>query len=435
MASHCHLEDRTVMNKLAEANCGNRWTSTENSSNNAWNLNNGSWNNNNKTNTNNAVLVAYELFGKGRKYVSYEDVWEAWRDCRRHKQTRESCINFEMDLWANICMLTDELNNGTYEIGDSICFVVTRPKYREVFAADFRDRIVHHLLVRKFEDIFEWYEIEDSYACRKGKGIQHAVKVLSERVKAYGDLWVWQGDIQSDFMTIDKRVMWDRLERLIRWKYKDDDIEWWLWLWRMVVFHEPQKRCIVKGNEKLWEELPKNKSLFTCEEYKGLAIGNLSSQHLNNILLTDLDYYISGFEGVVGYGRYADDFYVIGERERLKEIMPMVRRYMTRELKMMLHPKKWRLDKVRKGIKFVGYVCKGDRIYAGNRIVTNAFGAADREIDIRRMQSRVNSYFGFMGWTNSYGVRRRLANDVWTRAGRRASFVNRFKKLCITKNV
>ena len=53
---------------------------------------------------------------------------------------------------------------------------MTRPKIREVFAADFRDRIVHHLLIRRLEPLFESAFIDDSYNCRKGKGTDYGVK-------------------------------------------------------------------------------------------------------------------------------------------------------------------------------------------------------------------------------------------------------------------
>jgi len=72
-------------------------------------------------------------------------------------------------------MLECELVNRTYKPGRSIAFVVQKPKIREIFAADFRDRVVHHLLYnylsQKFEKIFSY----DSWACRKGKGTHRAM--------------------------------------------------------------------------------------------------------------------------------------------------------------------------------------------------------------------------------------------------------------------
>jgi len=53
-----------------------------------------------------------------------------------------------------------------------------REKLREIFAADFRDPIVHHILVDYLEKIWEPKFIFDSYACRKNKGIHLGVKRL-----------------------------------------------------------------------------------------------------------------------------------------------------------------------------------------------------------------------------------------------------------------
>lgn len=56
--------------------------------------------------------------------------------------------------------------------------MATKPKLREIFAADFRDRIVYHVLVDYLERIWEPKFIFDSYACRKKKGIHLGVKRL-----------------------------------------------------------------------------------------------------------------------------------------------------------------------------------------------------------------------------------------------------------------
>jgi hypothetical protein len=69
----------------------------------------------------------------------------AYRDCRRSKRNKSSQLVFEADLERNLCRLRDELRAGIYQPGPSICFVITRPKPREVWAAAFRDRVVHHL--------------------------------------------------------------------------------------------------------------------------------------------------------------------------------------------------------------------------------------------------------------------------------------------------
>ena len=118
-----------------------------------------------------------------KEFVTLEEVLNAYKDCRKHKHNKRACIEFEMNEAENLVKLWEELNNGTYEIGFSDAFIVTRPKYREVFAADFRDRIVHHIIINRTNKFFEEYFIEDTYNCRKGKGTLYGVKRLHEQLK------------------------------------------------------------------------------------------------------------------------------------------------------------------------------------------------------------------------------------------------------------
>src|SRR5262249_60309320 len=76
----------------------------------------------------------------------------------------------EVTAGAHLRAFQKELRTYAYRPGRSICFITDGPKPREVFAADFRDRVVHHLLVLHQERVFEPIFIHDSYACRKGKG-------------------------------------------------------------------------------------------------------------------------------------------------------------------------------------------------------------------------------------------------------------------------
>jgi len=92
------------------------------------------------------------------------------RQCRRNKRNTHNALAFEINAEANLLALQQEMRAPTYRPGRSICFITDGPKPREVFAADFRDRVVHHLLVSHQERLFEPLFIHDSYACRTGKG-------------------------------------------------------------------------------------------------------------------------------------------------------------------------------------------------------------------------------------------------------------------------
>ncbi len=145
--------------------------STEYSANNAWNLyRTGELNNNNDNNNKNnsrrvrgvrassvssssgsPSLFMQDAGGK----VQLEDLFEAYFDCRKSKRNSKSALQFELNYEHNLVELCDEINEGRYKIGPSIAFVVRKPKLREVFAADFRDRIVHHYVIHRLNPLFE----------------------------------------------------------------------------------------------------------------------------------------------------------------------------------------------------------------------------------------------------------------------------------------
>jgi len=82
---------------------------------------------------------------------TFENVYKAYRACRQHKTNTLNALKFEQNLLENLWDLTYDLQNRKYKIGQSIYFLTHSPKLREVFAADFRDRVVHHLLIHAIE--------------------------------------------------------------------------------------------------------------------------------------------------------------------------------------------------------------------------------------------------------------------------------------------
>ena len=97
-----------------------------------------------------------------RKLISYLELYEAYLECRVHKRNTINALSFELDLETNLLDLLNDINNRTYVIGRSVSFIVNKPVKREIFAADFRDRIVHHLVINKINWIFEKMFIRDS---------------------------------------------------------------------------------------------------------------------------------------------------------------------------------------------------------------------------------------------------------------------------------
>lgn len=116
--------------------------------------------------------------------ITLEKLMKAYIDCRRRKRNTETALEFEFSMEENIIKLYEELVNETYQISESICFIVMYPKPREVWAACFRDRIVHHLIYNEISPRFYNRFIKDTYSCIPGRGTTNAVKTLKKYIRA-----------------------------------------------------------------------------------------------------------------------------------------------------------------------------------------------------------------------------------------------------------
>ena len=92
-------------------------------------------------------LSLFEDFTNKRTELPLEELFEAYIECRKKKRYTYNALKFEIDYEAQLVKLCQEINQGIYQPKSSIAFVVDKPVKREIFAADFRDRIVHHWLV------------------------------------------------------------------------------------------------------------------------------------------------------------------------------------------------------------------------------------------------------------------------------------------------
>jgi len=356
-----------------------------------------------------------------REYVSIEEIRAAYMDCCKHKRSTADCVLYQANAIMNNYELYRDLNGMTYEIGESKAFCVTRPKLREVFCAQFRDRIVHHLLSLKFGALIDEELTDNAFACRNGKGTDYGINFVRREIERVSDnytkeTWILKCDLQGFFMSIDREMLYKLLERTIKGKYHGDDVEWWMWLWRKVIMNDPARNCMRVGDLTLWNKLPKSKSLFTSNG-KGLPIGNLPSQILANLLLSGFDKWVLekiGKDG--GYGRYVDDFLVISKsRKQLHAILQESREYLENNLGLTLHPRKISLQKANKGVRFTGTFIRPHRQLPNAKTVEYLFNVIrrfgnDKNLDGRRLAryvNRINSLFGLMIHKNTYRIRRK----------------------------
>jgi len=293
------------------------------------------------------------------------DLFRAYFDTRKNKGGTQNALAFAADYEKKLFALHAEIISRKYEVGQSICFIVDKPVKREVFAADFRDRIVHHLIFNAINPIFEKHFIRDSYSCRLGKGtsdgirrVDHFIRSCSENYQK--DCWILKLDIRGYFMSIKRDIIYKKIEsRLRAVKNTDFDVDLMLYLIHSVVYNDATQNCCIKAKKEDWVGLPKSKSLFFAEKGKGFPIGNLTSQLFGNIYLDEFDHFVHREMGIKHYGRYVDDMvFVHRDRDFLKSVIAQTQEYLQTELGLEVHPKKMYLQYYKKGVYFFGYLHK-----------------------------------------------------------------------------
>ncbi|MCP5203938.1 MAG: group II intron reverse transcriptase domain-containing protein [Pseudomonadales bacterium] len=289
----------------------------------------------------------------------FGSVHRAWLDCRRGKGNSPSRWRFEADLERNLIRLVDELQSRRYQPSPSVCFATDQPKRREIFAAAFRDRVVHHLLVRQLEPYWERRFIHDSYACRRGKGTLAAVNRVQQFIRqATGNgsarAWFLHLDIRSFFVNIDKAVLLAILESgLERQRHPwANDLQW---LSRCIVSRDPCLDAHRIGAE--LNAVPAHKSLYGTGNVRGLPIGNYSSQFFANVYLDRLDQFVKHDLRHKYYLRYVDDLVLLDrDPERLLERENAIATFLQRELRLALNPGARVLAPTSNGIDILGYM-------------------------------------------------------------------------------
>ena len=368
----------------------------------------------------------YELLSD----LELDEVWRAYFDCRKQKRRTISSLRFEADYERNLIELWHDITSRRYEIRPSSTFIVTYPVRREVFAAAFRDRIVHHLVMNRMMDLFENIFIRHSYSCRTGKGTLDGIVSISDMLKKCSDnyqkdAYILRLDIQGFFFHINKEILYDKLCHLVNENYFSSNKSSILYLLKIILKNNPIIGCHRRSDISEWDLLPKSKSLFFSYENCGLPIGNLTSQIFANFYLDSLDHYIVGLDKNLFYGRYVDDLVVIHHnRDFLIEVKQKIQTYLQKHLKLTLHPKKITLTHYGQGCAFIGAYIKPGRIYPSkrfqkafyrkieelNKLWKEQKGDLDEKLVVQTLCS-INSYLGLLKHFNAF----RLKVKAWNR--------------------
>ena len=255
------------------------------------------------------------------KTFTIDNLYQAFLTARAGKRNKRATLKFEINLGAELKSLYDELHNGTYKPRAYSQFKVYEPKERIINAPAFRDLVVQHCIYKAIYNIFDNSFIDTSYACRKGGGTHKASIYTQKEMRKYnGDLYYAKLDIRKFFYSIDREI----LKTLFEKKIKD-------------------KRFV-----NLMCEFAK------MNGEKGIPIGNLLSQIYSLIYLNQLDHFVKRELKIKSYVRYVDDFVAIGlTLDEAKEFKNKCEKFVQDKLNLELSH--WHIQKIKKGINFVGY--------------------------------------------------------------------------------
>jgi hypothetical protein len=391
------------------------------------------------------------------------DLFKAYYDARQNKRNTINQLRFELNLEKNLFMLYREIRERNYVIRPSIAFVVFEPVQREIFAADFRDRVIHHLVVNYLEPLYDPVLIVDSCSCRKGKGTLFGVNRIKRFMQACSgnytrDCYILKLDIKGYFMSMRRTRLYEKMCDLIekgRLKaekkgvplgFDPDLVKYLLWL---IIFNDPRSNCIVKGRREDWDGLPPSKSLFNSPPDCGFPIGNLTSQVFSNVYLHELDCYIKYTLKIKYYSRYVDDFIIIHEdKQALLDLVKVLREFLKTKMGLELHPDKIYLQHYTKGVQFLNAYIKPHRTYIRNRTKTKAYQVINKwnryfeawdeqkapppEV-LAEFRAQINSYLGFMIHQNTYNLRRKMLLEVLSPKAYRYLYAVNLRKMVVKK--
>lgn len=294
---------------------------------------------------------------------------EAEKRASKTRRYRKDVIRYEVNLEVNLTNLIESIKRDKYKVSNYKEFKIYEPKERIIRCLPFKDRIVHQWYVSEFiKPYFVPRFIKDSYACINGRGTHLAVKTLQKYMKIakrkWGSYYIIQCDIKKFFESIDRDILFKILNKRIR---------------------DKKLLCFTK------------KIIYDNNEFKGIPIGNYTSQYFGNIYLNELDYYV----------RYLDDFVLLVENKIIAQnILDKIRIFLANILNLELN-KKTKIFPNKCGIDYCGYIIYETHILIRKRCKKKFI----REIKNNISVVKLNSYLSHMKHSNSYNLIKKFVEN------------------------
>jgi RNA-directed DNA polymerase len=273
-----------------------------------------------------------------------------WRKAKKNKSGSLRVQRFGDDALRYLINIQKQLRDGSYRFGPYKSFTVQEKKFRHVIDAPIKDRVVHWMLYEYMLPIWQPRFIHDTYGNLPGRGTHAAVQRLAQFCRSPESQWVLQLDISKYFYSVNHDLLKDRVLRHIG----DERLR------HLLV--DLVGSFVTDGQ---YDDLFQADSMYRRTLYKGMPIGNLSSQLFANIFLNDFDHWVKETLRVKRYIRYVDDIVITGRSiAELQKLRSLVIERMAAD-GLTIHPKKIRIAPVSAGVPFLGYIVWPNHISIG----------------------------------------------------------------------
>lgn len=243
------------------------------------------------------------------------------------KRNRLQVRSFLDALPKNLTLLQQNILTGTVKCGQGRRFEIRDPKRRTITAPCFRERVLHHALMRHVGPVLERTLVDDTFACIRGRGTRAAVRRCQQHIQRFS--WFAKMDIRQYFSSISHSILKELLQRRFK------NIELLALINRIINAYADGPGC-------------------------GLPIGTLTSQCFANYYLGGLDRFLLEELVVQGMIRYMDDFiFWADSREEIMTNVKCVVEFLSNERGLVCRDD-IEINRSQQGVTVCGY-----RVFAG----------------------------------------------------------------------
>lgn len=349
--------------------------------------------------------------------MELEDLYRAYLVARKHNRRSEDMVAFEVDLYANLVRLCEQINSRSYAPLHNYSFMHRRSQRpREVFAAEPELKIMMAYALMRLTPIIEKHLSPRTFNNRVGMGMQKAVNTLAADMYAVSKgytkpCWVIKIDYKGYFPSMRRDLAWKMVRELTEKEYHGQDKKDVLYCLEMACFCDP-KNSRRKSPIWEWADYPSYKSVYLAPDGIGGSIGFTFWQMIASLYPAEIDKWMAKNMSP-HFVRYVDDTTIVTDnKEMVLAQIPELRRRLA-GIGIQLHPHKFYCQPLEHGVEFLGYRVFKDRIHLKRRTINRAFRTAASQCrGTHNYIDAMNSYLGIIKATSDLKQGRALLDSI-----------------------